>query len=312
MSPRSNVFAFVPFALLVAAANTAPLPPDRDEPLKPLTQQPENEITLCNLHHFAFLPEGKGLLAVEYDLSSAGTMPVAAEQNSLRVWNWLKGSPDRMLCKHSDDCPIYRNLLAVSPDGRRAAYATYADDMRAVYHNINIIDIDKGDTIATFAATPRSRAVTLAFTPDGSRLVSAHNDADHTLRVWDVQKGKELEKIYEGEDPVGSQVFVDGGRQLVAGVGEEIWIWAFPGGKVLHRFSHERFVVGCMASSPDGQLLASGGSMRGRGEVVLLWETRSGKELGLIEAHDSQLNAVAIRKGGDILATASCDKTAKL
>jgi WD40 repeat protein len=54
----------------------------------------------------------------------------------------------------------------------------------------------------------------VAVTPDGRRVVSASDD--QTLRLWDLESGKEI-ATFTGEDDMGSSTLAPDGRTIIAG-----------------------------------------------------------------------------------------------
>jgi WD40 repeat protein len=54
----------------------------------------------------------------------------------------------------------------------------------------------------------------VAVTPDGRRAVSASDD--RTLRVWDLESGKEI-AAFTGEDAVNNCVIAPDGQTMIAG-----------------------------------------------------------------------------------------------
>jgi WD40 repeat protein/uncharacterized caspase-like protein len=67
-------------------------------------------------------------------------------------------------------------------------------------------------------------------------------------------------------------------------------------------------LITALAFSPDGKILASGGT----DTTVKLWETASGQELRTLSGHLNQVDAVAFSPDGKTLASGSADDTVKL
>jgi len=76
----------------------------------------------------------------------------------------------------------------------------------------------------------------------------------------------------------------------------------------LHTLTGHRGVVRCLATSPDGILLASGSSDK----TIKLWDWTTGKEIMTLNGHSSGVLAIAFSPDGRLLASGSGDKTIKL
>ena len=126
------------------------------------------------------------------------------------------------------------------------------------------------------AGGTRARSLALAFSPDGSRLVTA--SADGTVRQWDARTGLEVEPPYDRHSAqVFSAVYSPDG-QWVASAGDDrtIRVWRARGRQdvaVLHGHTGR---VSDLAFAPDGRRLAS---LSSRWELVS-WRGRHGAGLG--------------------------------
>jgi WD40 repeat protein len=171
----------------------------------------------------------------------------------------------------------------------------------------------------------------VAFTPDGKKLVvSGH----HELTVWDVTTAKLEKRIRTRSRRAMAMLFLPDGKLAVAGgrPGEEgdVRVYDLNGGSprtengvvYLDGVNDSRVMVKqlldaddevlCLALSPDGKKLASGGCDR----IVNVWDVSGGaakaKLEQSVENHADWVFGVAFSPDGKQLLTASRDKTAKV
>jgi predicted oxidoreductase (fatty acid repression mutant protein) len=152
-----------------------------------------------------------------------------------------------------------------------------------------------------------SYVASAAFSPDGSRIVTA--SGDKTARIWDAASGKELTVLRGHENNVSSAAFSPEGSRIVTASGDKTArIWDASSGKeftVLH--GHENYVMSA-AFSPDGsRIVTASGDKTAR-----IWDASSGKELTVLRGHESGVSSAAFSPEGSRIVTASWDKTARI
>lgn len=155
---------------------------------------------------------------------------------------------------------------------------------------------------------------TIAFTPDGKKLISAGGSpwagqgvtsADSSIRVWEVETGKELRQLKGHAGGVSCLAVSPDGKLVVAGTPQDgvlrVWdltaeaeprqIQAVPNGTV----------VVC-AFAPDGKLLAV---PAGPEQPIRLWEVATGKEVRSFGKPQTLIESLAFSPNGKVLATKS-------
>jgi WD40 repeat protein len=114
----------------------------------------------------------------------------------------------------------------------------------------------------------------VAYSPDGSRLVSA--GADGTVRWWDPGTGQETRVITGGGTPLSGVAYSPDGRFVAAaGADPTVRIWDAGTGREIHALRGHAAAVSCVTFSPDGKWLASADLDR----LVRLWDVRTGMEM---------------------------------
>jgi len=164
------------------------------------------------------------------------------------------------------------------------------------------------DTVKIILA--ESAVTAIAFSPDGTRLVSGSRDT--TLRLWDVKSGQPLGAPLTGhKGVVYSVAFSPDGTRLVSGSGDmTLRLWDAKSGQPLGApLTGHKGVVGGVAFSPDGTRLVSGSW----DTTLRLWDAKSGQPLGApLTGHKGVVGSVAFSPDGTRLVSGSWDTTLRL
>jgi WD40 repeat protein len=139
----------------------------------------------------------------------------------IRLWDLETGNVVRSVAIVGN---IYHNVC-FSADGKRLAACS--DSRPRIY------DVETGEELLHIDGVA---VLSLAFSPDGKRLVTGGDWGDLSVRVWDANTGKELRK-YEGHSgSVGCVAFFpDGQRIASASYDGTARIWGAPRSeKILH------------------------------------------------------------------------------
>jgi WD40 repeat protein/uncharacterized caspase-like protein len=253
------------------------------------------------------------------DLSAAGTvmeslginvpaMKPAGPPNNLRILDVATGRqlqsislPAGLFGLAASDSPFTSATVSFSPDGRIFASAS------GFGAPISLRDTNTGQEIRTLKTQLSVSVYSMAWSPDGRRLASAHwgmkrdfadpkaadtfsmDDITFSIKLWDVQTGSELNSLAGHSNFVNTLAFSRDGRLLASGSFDStIKLWDTATGRELRALAGHTGPVVALDFSPDGRFVVSGsddGSAR-------IWDTQSGEVLATL---------VSLNKGDDWL-----------
>ncbi|OBH95466.1 TIR domain-containing protein [Mycobacterium sp. E2733] len=144
------------------------------------------------------------------------------------------------------------------------------------------------DRQSTIKIIPTSdRVTTVAFSPDGQRMVSG--SGDKTLRVWNAGTGAPIGTPLAGHTgPVDSVAFSPDGQRIVSGSEDTtLRLWnAETGAPIGAPLTGHTGPVTSVAFSPDGRRIVSAGSTIADG-TVRLWDAGTGQQIGALLTDNS-------------------------
>ncbi len=145
---------------------------------------------------------------------------------------------------------------------------------------VKVWNVSSGELVTAFRAAA-GRVLTLAYSPDGSRLMTGGYDSK--LCVWDADTGREL--------------------RVIPGLASDS-----------PKYQSE---IGTLAASPNGAFVAAGFGhptfhQSNYEQVAKVWELGTGREVATLSGHSNTICDVAFSRDGKLLATASDDHQVKL
>jgi WD40 repeat protein len=147
----------------------------------------------------------------------------------------------------------------------------------------------------------------VACSADGHRALSASDD--ETLRLWDVDSGKELLNIQAHPKGVRrAALSADGRRALSIGGEREMCLWDLETGKEIRRFKDVGEGEKTVVFSPDSRRALSGDYYG----FVRLWDVQTGEAIRRFEGHSNAITGVAFTPDGKRVLSCSQDLTVRV
>ena len=147
----------------------------------------------------------------------------------------------------------------------------------------------------------------VALTADGRRAVSA--SYDFTLKVWDMESGRELRTIMGHSGvPLGVAVSEDGRQAVSSYTDGTLKVWDLETGRELWTLKGHSAEIKGIAISADGKRAISASGDK----TLKVWDLETGLQLHVFVGHLAWVNAVAISSSSSRAISASADRSLKV
>ncbi len=148
------------------------------------------------------------------------------------------------------------------------------------------------------------------FHPNGKHLLSS--SWDKTIRLWDIRSGKEIDNAWIGAYVMSTDFHPSGEKIACGTANNRLILFGIEGTEFKeiwrrNAYDYEGDTVECLAFSPDGEKIATGGFDR----TAKIWEVQSGDEKETLRGHFAPVVNVDFGPDSNKLLTASQDGIAK-
>lgn len=148
---------------------------------------------------------------------------------------------------------------------------------------------------------------TVAISPDGKTIASGSDDK--TVKLWQLNGGKEIRTLNSHSDWVYSVAISPNGETLVSGSKDNtVKVWDLKIGKELLNLKDHKGLVNTVAISADNQNIASGSY----DTTIKIWNRKTGQLIRTLTGHSAPVLSVAFSPNNRTLVSGSVDKTAKV
>jgi len=243
------------------------------------------------------------------DFFRSEQQPVLSQDGSFK----RAASEDGEIASFFPENTSWVQAVALSPDGSRALSAGGEDTA------ILIWDLRQGRVLRRLEGHS-SWVWAAAFSPDGSRVLSGGGGSwktvdgarlggtDFTVRLWDVETGRQIECFEEHTDTVLGVAFsADGQHVISCSRDSTILLRSLDTPQIVRRFEVHQAEVMAVAIAPDGSKILSGSW-----DVACLSDTENGDVIHTLYGHEGPVVSVAFSPNGQYALTGCDDRTVRL
>lgn len=144
----------------------------------------------------------------------------------------------------------------------------------------------------------------LEFTPDGKFLASG--SYDETIKLWDVQTGKEIRTFLGHKKNVMGIAISPDGKYIVSGSNDStLKLWDITNGNEIKTFKGHTAEVNDVCFNSDGKQIISCGDDK----TLKIWDIKTGKAVATLVGHRDFVNSVCCSPNGKYVVSCSKDST---
>jgi WD40 repeat protein len=279
--------------------------------------------TLSEVWSVTFAPDGKHIISGAKD-GTVTFWPLEDEREETLVagdWMPLGFSPDsRLLAMLGNDQTLAFFNLRTHEIERRVALPERPEKMRNPFlrpeitqdfskiavpsaaGSIRIFDIGSDQPVETRLPTGVNRADSVTLSPDGLSLVTG--EWGEGLAWWRSGQNSDAPRKLPGN----RALFAKNGKTMITTEDGGLRIWDAISGNAVTNFTTDSF-LGSVALSADGLVFAAGSDPQDVENAIRLWDTRTGKFLGICAGHTQGVGRLAFSPDGKTLASTSTDGT---
>jgi WD40 repeat protein len=235
------------------------------------------------------------------------TLVSGSEDDTLKIWDVSDGRLLRSIVAYTPGVSGISSI-ALSPDGTTLIAgsgtqvkiwdAATGKQLHTLATNESHTSGEPGGMQMTSCCGSEVRAV--AISPDGTLIVSAHDD--ETIKLWDTRAGELMRTIKSRFPDLRSVVFSADGRFIASGYDEgdsRVDLWSVQSGKLAGKLDKDSEYVRSISFSPDGKMIVTGHLA----DALKLWDAKTGKLIRQFKQPFSEDDQVAFSPNSERFAS---------
>lgn len=187
-----------------------------------------------------------------------------------------------------------------------------SDDMLTSSGDMSCLlwDTGKGESKHAFWGH-NGDVMSVSMRPDGKNSVFVSGACDSEAKIWDMNK-KDAVRTFNGhESDINAVAFFPDGNAFVTGSDDaSVRLWGLRSGTCMQQYTHEKILCGITSidTSLAGRFLFAGYDDFN----CYVWDTLTGKQIGVLAGHDNRVSTVGTCYDGMALCTGSWDSFLKI
>jgi WD40 repeat protein/serine/threonine protein kinase len=237
----------------------------------------------------AFSPDGKRIVSGS-----------AQRDRTVKIWDAETGNEVMTLSGHRGAV----HSVAYSPDGRRIASVSVDQRVAVLMDGRRIVSPDDKGTLKVWDAESGIEVITqqqhegvtsVAFSPDGGRIVSGGGQKDKTIKIWDAASGRTVMNLRGHEGSVQSVAYSPDGTRIVSCSSDNtLRVWDVESGDEMATLHGHEEDVRSVAYSPDGRQIVSCSF----DNTLKLWDAENSGQVRTLRGHKAEVTSVAFKPDG--------------
>ena len=236
-----------------------------------------------------FSPDGRTLASADNGGFFGGPME---NVEMIRLWNTETGQHITL------ENPAFRaNSIVFSPDGETIATGGWDRSYRELSGTVLLWDAATGEHKGTLIEEYTNSVFTVAYSPNGSSLVSGSKDG--TILLWDAITGERKATLTGNPNAIAFSP--DSSTLAIAGQDRKIRLWDAVSGDHKLTLTDQTDGVYSLIFNPDGRTFAGIGG----DSTIRLWDAVTGQHLQTITGHTGSVSSISFNPDGRTIATGS-------